>query len=70
MDKDKQEAEDGIVLNQFHFYAEKEKKRLQRILTDAGYYPTKIQCVIGTGHLVIETRFATQEDLDRIKADI
>jgi hypothetical protein len=66
----KQEIEDGLIFNQFHIYAEKEKKRLQRVLTEAGYYPTKIQSLLGTGHLAIETRFATQADLDRIKADV
>jgi hypothetical protein len=67
---EKQEVEDGMILNQFHIYAEKEKKRLQRVLTEAGYYPTKIQSLLGSGHLTIETRFATQEDLDRITADV
>jgi hypothetical protein len=62
-----QEVEDGIILNQFHIYAEKERKRIKRILTNAGYYPTKIQCLLGTGNLIIEARIATQEDLNRIR---
>jgi hypothetical protein len=60
------EIEDGKTLNQFHIYAEKEKERLRRVLTEAGYYPTKIQCVLGTGHLIIDTRYATQEDMDKV----
>jgi hypothetical protein len=67
---EKQEVEEGMIFNQFNIYADKERKRLQRILTRAGYYPTKIQCLLGTGHLIIEARFATQEDLNRLKADV
>lgn len=62
-----QKVEDEMILNQFHIYAEKERKRLRRILTNAGYYPTKIQCLLGSGNLIIEARFATQEDLNRIR---
>jgi hypothetical protein len=65
-----QTVEDGTILNQFHIYAEKERKRLRRVLTNAGYYPTKIQCLLGTGNLIIEARCATQEDFNRIRADV